>query len=58
MPLRSSQAFTIHSALAHGLWMACRVGKPYDEVIDVIEMVDGAWQKRGCTSLFGVLVLG
>ena len=32
------------------------IGKPLDEVIDVIVTVDGTWQKRGHTSLFGIVV--
>ena len=34
-----------------------KMGKPLDEVIDVIVTVDGTWQKRGRISLFGVVVV-
>ena len=34
-----------------------RKGNPPNEVIDVIVTVDGTWQKRGRTSLFGVVVV-
>ena len=34
-----------------------KMGKPLNEVIDVIVTVDGTWQKRGRTSLFGVVVV-
>ena len=33
------------------------MGKPLEEVIDVIVTVDGTWQKRGRTSLFGIVVV-
>ena len=32
------------------------MGKPLDEVLDVAATVDGTWHKRGCTSLYGVVV--
>ena len=32
------------------------MGKPLDEVVDVVVTVDGTWQKRGRTSLFGIVV--
>ena len=31
------------------------MGKPLDEVLDVIVTVDGTWQKRGRTYLFGIV---
>ena len=34
-----------------------KMGKPLNEVIDVIVTVDGTWQKRGRTYLFGVVVV-
>jgi len=33
------------------------MGKPVDEIIDVIVTVNGTWQKRGWTSLFGIIVV-
>ena len=30
--------------------------KPLDEVLDVVVTVDGTWQKRGHSSLFGIVV--
>ena len=33
-----------------------KMGKPLNEVIDVIVTVDGTWQKRGRTYLFWVVV--
>ena len=35
----------------------CIEGKPVDEVIDAIVTLDGTWQKRGHSSLFGVIVV-
>ena len=32
------------------------MGKALDEVLDVVVTVDGTWQKRGRTSLYGVVV--
>ena len=34
-----------------------KMNKPVDQVIDVSVTVDGTWQKRGRTSLFGVVVV-
>jgi hypothetical protein len=34
-----------------------KAGKPAGGVIDAVVTVDGTWQKRGCTSLFGVVVV-
>lgn len=34
-----------------------KMNKPVDEVIDVIVVVDGTWQRRGHTSLYGVIVV-
>ena len=33
------------------------MGKPLDEVLDVVITVDGIWQKRGRTSFFDVVAI-
>ena len=44
-----------HSCVAAAEHLHIVMGTPLDEVLDVVT-VDGTWQKRGHTSLFGIVV--